>query len=484
MSRFIHTYTLKQETPMIHFQHDQAGATLRASEVKPKLDRFLCGKLGITFDEQHENRPSAHSDWFIPGTKALNYKMRVLGHGTKTITKDTERLIRNSRIPNSRDIPPKDKKSEINEMYFANMPDLNGVDSQAEKEQIIRESCKEYVFAPYVINNGKLEAGIEIIVQCFQPSLMEWLGNTDLIYEFFLVYNFGSRQSKGFGGFTLTRIDDNDLSEVDPISVLISPLSPDGEEEPYHFFYGYADGDDSYTAMLNHACTVYACLKGGLNRAGYKKNENRYVNPGRYIKGYIQRKYLDDINSRDCGSDKAFIKTNVIKKRETSTERYGEDSETRERFSEYRKFSFVRALLGLADHYEFKDDMRGGTAAVVSGDGIDRFRSPITIKIVGDRLLFIFDKKPEAPRKLRINDMLKKKFMIYRKTGSPPLFSENVRTPAEFDVEVFIEGFLDYFNYDISGDKGILSQYFEKCYPYYRSRNMILYNGRMAGGGE
>ena len=37
---------LKQHTPMIHFQHDQEGATLRASEVKPKLDRFILTRLG------------------------------------------------------------------------------------------------------------------------------------------------------------------------------------------------------------------------------------------------------------------------------------------------------------------------------------------------------------------------------------------------------------------------------------------------------
>ena len=33
--------TLKQHTPLIHFQHEQYGATLRASEVKPKLDISL-----------------------------------------------------------------------------------------------------------------------------------------------------------------------------------------------------------------------------------------------------------------------------------------------------------------------------------------------------------------------------------------------------------------------------------------------------------
>ena len=38
-------FTLRQHTPIIHFQHHQDGATLRASEVKPKLDKFLIEKL-------------------------------------------------------------------------------------------------------------------------------------------------------------------------------------------------------------------------------------------------------------------------------------------------------------------------------------------------------------------------------------------------------------------------------------------------------
>ena len=35
------TIKLKQHTPLIHFQHDEYGATLRASEVKPKLDKYI-----------------------------------------------------------------------------------------------------------------------------------------------------------------------------------------------------------------------------------------------------------------------------------------------------------------------------------------------------------------------------------------------------------------------------------------------------------
>ena len=32
---------LKQHTPIIHFQPDQKGATLRATELKPKLDKYI-----------------------------------------------------------------------------------------------------------------------------------------------------------------------------------------------------------------------------------------------------------------------------------------------------------------------------------------------------------------------------------------------------------------------------------------------------------
>ena len=41
MSKFKISFTLKQHTPIIHFQANQSGATLRATELKPKFDKFL-----------------------------------------------------------------------------------------------------------------------------------------------------------------------------------------------------------------------------------------------------------------------------------------------------------------------------------------------------------------------------------------------------------------------------------------------------------
>ena len=40
------TIKLKQHTPLLHFQSNEEGATLRVSEVKPRLDKFLLEQLG------------------------------------------------------------------------------------------------------------------------------------------------------------------------------------------------------------------------------------------------------------------------------------------------------------------------------------------------------------------------------------------------------------------------------------------------------
>ena len=39
------TVILKQQTPLIHFQAEQEGAALRASELRPKIDKFIINSL-------------------------------------------------------------------------------------------------------------------------------------------------------------------------------------------------------------------------------------------------------------------------------------------------------------------------------------------------------------------------------------------------------------------------------------------------------
>ena len=69
---------LKQQTPLIHFQHDQEGATLRATEVKAKLDKFILLKK--------ERKPPAH--WIQNKEKsdqiALAYKVKIIAPNPET----------------------------------------------------------------------------------------------------------------------------------------------------------------------------------------------------------------------------------------------------------------------------------------------------------------------------------------------------------------------------------------------------------------
>ena len=67
---FQSTYTLLPQSPLIHFQWDQNGAALRATEVKPKLDRYIIKRLG------ESNIPSGWRNNQSPG--ALNYKLRIV----------------------------------------------------------------------------------------------------------------------------------------------------------------------------------------------------------------------------------------------------------------------------------------------------------------------------------------------------------------------------------------------------------------------
>ena len=91
MSSWKYEVKLRQLTPLIHFQAEQPQATLRATEVKPKLDRFLLWYLaperfsGILSgkDEKKLLLEIARSKkWLLPmvqgdGSAALNYKMQI-----------------------------------------------------------------------------------------------------------------------------------------------------------------------------------------------------------------------------------------------------------------------------------------------------------------------------------------------------------------------------------------------------------------------
>jgi len=168
MSKFKLKFKLKQHTPLIHFQHDQTGATLRATELKPKLDRFLKQKgLNLLFGENGE----------------LNYKTKIIAPNNIEIKDITPpKIDRNTgkvRISHGKII----RQTYPN--FFANMGD----DESNYKKTSYTESL---IFVEFFTFENSIKNAIE-----------------KNFAEFMLKTNFGTRQSKGFGSFYLDKTDKN-----------------------------------------------------------------------------------------------------------------------------------------------------------------------------------------------------------------------------------------------------------------------------------
>jgi hypothetical protein len=143
-------------------------------------------------------------------------------------------------------------------------------------------------------------------------------------------------------------------------------------------------------------------------------------------------------------------------------------------------------MLGLADHYEFRDDMRNGglkpngkvrqsnvhvvhfkgtevvngnlqldMKAVRKDEGIKRFRSPFLIKIFADQIFFILEdgwKQMQGQTFLILTDEQKRKADEQKRKKDEQKWkqvyqnAQHIRTPDVFDPEAFISGFIEYFN--------------------------------------
>jgi len=147
------SFSLKQHTPIIHFQGDHVGATLRATEVKPKLDRFLIKY----FKEQNIEYKHFISDKSVKGNPPLAYQLKV-----------------NSRV----------KKTEIIKKGDRNIPLFFG------------NMGNDYVPRTLVTNSN-----ITVSIFCTNTDLRNYIN--DKINAFFSSTNFGMRTTKGFGSFTI-----------------------------------------------------------------------------------------------------------------------------------------------------------------------------------------------------------------------------------------------------------------------------------------
>ncbi|RLA75111.1 MAG: hypothetical protein DRG30_04810, partial [Epsilonproteobacteria bacterium] len=160
-SKFKAIFTLKQHTPIIHFQSEQSGATLRATELKPKFDSFL---------KQYAFDGEVPREYLIDKDKdALDYKVKIISSQL-----ETKRIEKRNH-----------KGKDINNpLFFGNMKPKNMSSDEFEKIRKKFQIHKTTFDIEFFTFNTQLKSIIEEQFESF-------LANT----------NFGTRQSKGFGSF-------------------------------------------------------------------------------------------------------------------------------------------------------------------------------------------------------------------------------------------------------------------------------------------
>ncbi|MEA2092210.1 MAG: hypothetical protein U9O83_07595, partial [Campylobacterota bacterium] len=295
MSKFKVVFTLKQHTPIIHFQSQQSGATLRATELKPKFDRFLIAIF--------EKKNIDYQGFLISGQEgALDYKVKI--------------------EPN---ISPSQNIDERDALFFGNMGE--GEDKRFKE---INRPFKIEFFT-------------------FKSTLKEYINQ---YFEAFLANtNFGTRQSKGFGSFYI------DKKQLNTNLVQYRVYSFDTRN------------------WKRDIGLLYQFLRQGLNLPN-REGTRFYSKPA--IFSYAK--------SKGWTWDKKAIKQAYFN---TTL-----NDQIDERSSDILMYSgdnshLLRDLFGLSSSQEWKRPY-GKTIEKTNAD-IERFKSPITFKIVDDKVYFWAD---------------------------------------------------------------------------------------------
>ena len=333
-SKYKREYTLTQHTPLLHFQGGQRGVTLRASEVKPQLDRFLHNFIEKMMLKVPQSWYIARESKYV---HSFAYKMSVSSKTTQQVSKG--------------------KGSTVRQLYFAD------------------KSGTEALFFKSTCADGREFYGVHLTLVCFceEMCLLEDAnipglpGNVTLLDlidfvlpAFFALHCFGTRATKGFGSFTL---DDRPIDES-YLRIFV----------PVYYSLAYKKENPCYTDVLTIIWIISGMMKSGFNFP--------HLNPPKYYKGRIFYYFI----KKGIGSDKAFIKQKVLQGKDNNV-----NSEENARYSGFR---FSRAMLGLPQEYQFRGGpktSRCGKVKVKRVEGknkIERFASPVRF-IPNGQALFI-----------------------------------------------------------------------------------------------
>ena len=251
--------------------------------------------------------------------------------------------------------PPNASLHEIHKNYFGNMASGNNI------QDTIRETFKESLL---------YKDGLTLTIRCFIPELLTLID--EHIRGFFMMHNFGTRQRKGFGSFTVDiRTEPNAPKGFD----LVGKYCPNA-------YYCKLDNDVNADALLDAVWVISAFLRSGFNRG-----------EGNYIRGFVFRYFQREKNP--LANDKAFVKQQVLRNVYNEATR----GEHLHPYGNNVRYRYVRGLLGTNENSRFCRAPNAHTPVydiyTHSAEGIERFPSPLLFKPIGKFVFILPQKMPD-----------------------------------------------------------------------------------------
>lgn len=422
-------FTLRQHTPLIHFQHHQEGATLRATEVKSRLNRLVKNLIeNFANPLSHNEKELLKKYWIEEKTKngevlkeyLSGFKIQIIAsHPVK------ERLFWCNYTPKVNSSNREERKLLQKEMkhrfkvalgndinwqeyekvsFFSNNAILNDEVKKGEEPEIVATKIDSSDYKLGVKHNN-----INIEIFSFDKSLRELI--IKILPSVFFQYNFGTRQTKGFGCFLHDKFNESSItqyffhSEIKSIFIINEPIKTN--------------------TVLSKIQEIYLKLKGGQRELNGNIGNNRLISQFFYNKT-PRIAWEKPRIKQNLRKNLPAIWRDVKQDKSPSTLSFPNDD------TSISNFKYVRALLGLAELYEYQSN-RGNPIKIEIEDhnkdkntNIQRFASPLTFKYDGSHLYIIVWEIPIS--------LLNGEFDF--KLGSTVLATLNI--PQEPDLTKFV----------------------------------------------
>lgn len=357
------TIFLTQHTPLIHFQHDQTGATLRATEVKAKADYFFYHELKDGWPELYQRFEKVIESGFRKGETGYSgkYKLRIQGKVQEryvfAATGGKKFREKMGALPNV--------SLEEYSSYFADAPQLN------DQKTIRKMRSGNYED----IRLGVMFENIVAHIFTFDQQLRTFL---EVAFPlFFTTKNFGTRQTKGFGCFTTASMSRSKFEKAllkDPKNLVV--------------YWKTSKPNSSAANKLQTITKDYKLLKSGNNPPGNNspdKSELWYylcaVEKGKEPLINWEKRHIKEILSEDYPEiwEKVY-RDYQLPETDGRSNRDGLPA------------FYIRALLGLAEQIEFRTTNKQYEVSIRINDEdgeVTRSASPIIFKVFKDRIYLI-----------------------------------------------------------------------------------------------